>query len=488
MLAEHNNTLSIYNDPRKKGNVYIQNLKEEPVCSIEDLLKLLEFGIRKRHTASTLMNQYSSRSHTVFTISVNVKELTVTGAEICKTGKLNLVDLAGSENIGKSGAKEIRALEASNINKSLLTLGRVIKALVEKTTHIPYRESKLTRILQDSLGGSTKTCIIATVAPGCNYHEETLSTLDYAFRARAISNRPKVNQNLSDSLLYRQLNNDIRRVKKELETARLKAAAFYMDIDNYNRLKNDLEFHEETYSERADTIKKLNTELKELEDFKEHFTNQCRNLNEAFEKTKVTLKYYRKSVAEKRLEVAQERFVEQCYTNPDRQLKLINNANSLLTSSKEYLNTIQLFRTKFVTANNSEVERRENVSAILNDTRKYSDVHNLYACDLSAKNSIEQVCNGTVKKSQSIDHVLQEMTEFNKRKTSFSVSIRSEFGPISSDFADKMLSACKVVVDDTRLSSMSLEMRNFVNESINTETEGIMSRVSFWEMIMKCLL
>lgn len=106
-----------------------------------------------------------------------------------KVGKLNLVDLAGSENIGRSGAIDKRAREAGNINQSLLTLGRVINCLVDHTSHVPYRESKLTRLLQDSLGGRTKTSIIATISPAFINLEETLSTLDYAHRAKNIMNR-----------------------------------------------------------------------------------------------------------------------------------------------------------------------------------------------------------------------------------------------------------------------------------------------------------
>ena len=107
--------------------------------------------------------------------------------------KLNLVDLAGSEkNIGRSGAVDKRAREAGNSSQSLLTLGRVITALVERTPHVPYRESKLTRILQDSLGGHTRTSIIATVSPASLNLEETLSTLEYAHRAKNILSKPEV--------------------------------------------------------------------------------------------------------------------------------------------------------------------------------------------------------------------------------------------------------------------------------------------------------
>ena len=122
-------------------------------------------GIGKRATAETLMNAQSSRSHCVFTLTIHQKETTPEGEDLLRIGKLNLVDLAGSESVGRSGAKDARAREAGNINQSLLTLGRVITALVDHLPPVPYRDSKLTRLLQDSLGegrgwGGGKQCVV----------------------------------------------------------------------------------------------------------------------------------------------------------------------------------------------------------------------------------------------------------------------------------------------------------------------------------------
>ena len=133
-----------------------------------------------------------------------------------RVGKLNLVDLAGSESIGRSGAADKRAREAGIINQSLLTLGRVINALVERSQHVPYRESKLTRLLQDSLGGRTKTCIIATVSPAKVNFDETLSTLDYANKAKSIHNKPQVNQMMTKKALIKEYVEMIERLKGDL--------------------------------------------------------------------------------------------------------------------------------------------------------------------------------------------------------------------------------------------------------------------------------
>ncbi|KAK2712029.1 hypothetical protein QYM36_010905, partial [Artemia franciscana] len=195
--------LRLYEDSTKKGAVIIQGVEEKVVCSKAEVYQILQRGSNKRQTAATLMNAHSSRSHTVFSITTHIKECTADGEELMKVGKLNLVDLAGSENIGRSGAVDKRAREAGNINQSLLTLGRVITALVERTPHIPYRESKLTRLLQDSLGGRTKTSIIATVSPSACNLEETMSTVEYAHRAKNITNKPEINQKLTKKALLK---------------------------------------------------------------------------------------------------------------------------------------------------------------------------------------------------------------------------------------------------------------------------------------------
>ncbi|EPS73213.1 hypothetical protein M569_01542 [Genlisea aurea] len=209
-----------------KGGVLVRGLEEEIVASANEIYTLLERGSAKRRTAETLLNKQSSRSHSLFSITIHIKEATPEGEELIKCGKLNLVDLAGSENISRSGAREGRAREAGEINKSLLTLGRVINALVEHLAHIPYRDSKLTRLLRDSLGGRTKTCIIATVSPAVHCLEETLSTLDYAHRAKNIRNRPEVNQKMMKSTLIKDLYGEIERLKSEVYAAREKNGVY----------------------------------------------------------------------------------------------------------------------------------------------------------------------------------------------------------------------------------------------------------------------
>ncbi|XP_047317266.1 kinesin-like protein KIN-5D [Impatiens glandulifera] len=215
-----------------KGGVLVRGLEEEIVTTANEIYKILEKGSAKRRTAETLLNKQSSRSHSIFSITIHIKECTPEGEEMIKCGKLNLVDLAGSENISRSGARDGRAREAGEINKSLLTLGRVINTLVEHSGHIPYRDSKLTRLLRDSLGGKTKTCIIATISPSIYCLEETLSTLDYAHRAKNIKNRPEINQKMMKSAVIKDLYFEIDRLKQEVYAAREKNG-IYIPRDRY---------------------------------------------------------------------------------------------------------------------------------------------------------------------------------------------------------------------------------------------------------------
>lgn len=130
--------IKIFDDANKRG-VIIQGIEEIPVKSSADALALLTKGSERRQIAATKFNDHSSRSHSIFSLTVHTKEAGVVGEDLLRIGKLNMVDLAGSENIGRSGAENKRAREAGMINQSLLTLGRVINALVEKAQHVPYR-------------------------------------------------------------------------------------------------------------------------------------------------------------------------------------------------------------------------------------------------------------------------------------------------------------------------------------------------------------
>ena len=263
LSVEENAKLKIYDDAQKKGHnaTIVQGMEEAHIRSAGAGIKLLQAGSHKRQVAATKCNDLSSRGHTVFTVTVYIKRTAETGEDFVSAGKLNLVDLAGSENIQRSGAENKRAAEAGLINKSLLTLGRVINALVDRSSHIPYRESKLTRLLQDSLGGRTKTCIIATLSPAKSNLEETISTLDYAFRAKNIRNKPQVNQMISKKTMLKEFTSEIEKLKGELIAARQRNGV-YLTNENYEEITTESESRKILSEEQADRIETMEVSIR----------------------------------------------------------------------------------------------------------------------------------------------------------------------------------------------------------------------------------
>lgn len=195
------------------SGVYVCNLSMHIVNDVRSCEKIMEDGWKNRSVGATLMNADSSRSHSIFTIYIERIQTDDLELNDVKFGKLNLVDLAGSERQAKTGATGDRLKEATKINLSLSALGNVISALVDgKSKHIPFRDSKLTRLLQDSLGGNTKTLMVACISPADNNFDETLSTLRYANRAKNIKNKPKINEDPKEAML-REYREEILRLK-----------------------------------------------------------------------------------------------------------------------------------------------------------------------------------------------------------------------------------------------------------------------------------
>ncbi|XP_026552231.1 kinesin-like protein KIF3A [Pseudonaja textilis] len=202
---------------RPDVGVYIKDLSAYVVNNADDMDRIMTLGHKNRSVGATNMNEHSSRSHAIFTITIECSEKGVDGNIHVRMGKLHLVDLAGSERQAKTGATGQRLKEATKINLSLSTLGNVISALVDgKSTHVPYRNSKLTRLLQDSLGGNSKTMMCANIGPADYNYDETISTLRYANRAKNIKNKARINEDPKDALL-RQFQKEIEELKKKLE-------------------------------------------------------------------------------------------------------------------------------------------------------------------------------------------------------------------------------------------------------------------------------
>ncbi|KAL5109908.1 Kinesin-like protein KIF3A [Taenia crassiceps] len=201
---------------RPDCGVYVRDLSSVMVQSPNEMERLMNLGSRNRCTAATNMNEHSSRSHAIFSITVECSKLLGEEKRILRQGKLHLVDLAGSERQSKTGAEGQRLYESNKINLSLATLGNVISALADgKSTHVPYRNSKLTRLLQDSLGGNSKTVMIANIGPTDYNYDESVSTLRYASRAKLIKNAARVNEDPKDALI-RQFQKEIEELRAQL--------------------------------------------------------------------------------------------------------------------------------------------------------------------------------------------------------------------------------------------------------------------------------
>ncbi|PMD21318.1 kinesin heavy chain [Hyaloscypha hepaticicola] len=197
LLAPHNDNLPVHEE--KNRGVYVKGLLEIYVSSVQEVYEVMRRGGSARAVASTNMNAESSRSHSIFVITITQKNVETGSA---KSGQLFLVDLAGSEKVGKTGASGQTLEEAKKINKSLSALGMVINNLTDgKSSHIPYRDSKLTRILQESLGGNSRTTLIINCSPSSYNDAETLSTLRFGMRAKAIKNKAKINAEISPAEL-----------------------------------------------------------------------------------------------------------------------------------------------------------------------------------------------------------------------------------------------------------------------------------------------
>lgn len=260
------NKLRIYEDMANKNKgLSVDKLEEKSINSFEDIYYMICSAVKRRRKADTLYNKQSSRSHSIFTISLTMTYLNNEGETLTKIGKLNLVDLAGSENAMKSciGNYKVRQQESCNINQSLLTLGRVINALVENSSYIPYRDSKLTRLLQDSLGGKTKTFIVATISPSSLCIDETLGTLDYVYRAKNIKNKPEINAKTTKQVKIRDLNNEIQKLKNALTLSREKKGV-YLDNEEYNNIQNSLKQNQEIITEKNKILIQKNKEINHL--------------------------------------------------------------------------------------------------------------------------------------------------------------------------------------------------------------------------------
>ncbi|KAL3981516.1 Kinesin motor domain family protein [Acanthocheilonema viteae] len=297
-LLSTNHTKKLEIKEHSERGVYVAGLSMHVCHDYKACQRLMKEGSVNRHVGATLMNKDSSRSHSIFTVYI---EVALNNGSI-RIGKLNLVDLAGSERQAKTGTTGDRFKEATKINLSLSALGNVISAFVDgKSKHIPYRDSKLTRLLKDSLGGNMKTIMVACISPSSDNYDETLSTLRYANRAKNIKNKPKINEDPKDALL--------REYQEEIQRLKLMIQGDNSVHSNSNELDEE---REQLKAEFNAAINELRLQYQNEQKSKAKLQEEYTALKEQYEKAAEALENDRNldvGEAKKRLQILEKQFV-----------------------------------------------------------------------------------------------------------------------------------------------------------------------------------
>ncbi|XP_063930392.1 osmotic avoidance abnormal protein 3 isoform X4 [Zophobas morio] len=385
--------------------VTVPGLTTHPVHNAAECEHFLNLGSKNRIIGATLMNQNSSRSHSIFTISI--EQITnINNNESLKKGKLNLVDLAGSERQAKTGATGDRLKEATKINLSLSALGNVISALVDgKAKHIPYRDSKLTRLLQDSLGGNTRTLMIACVSPSSRDYVETLSTLRYANRAKNIHNKPRVNEDPKDTIL-RQYQEEIERLKKLLGNQQLKIEDVSFDEDEQKEVVQD---NTDLDAKRDRLIHEYQQEMEKLKNLHQNEKNEKENVLKQIQLIK---EEYEENIQKLNSEIQDKKQKELC-------------------SKEEILSRIEALKKSMIggeKANDQELSERRKRKKLAAEKRASVIAHLLAKIDM---NEDREILHNQYK---DISHELNLKTEALRRYRHKVKTLEKEISDIQSEF------------------------------------------------------
>lgn len=463
--------LRMYEDNTK--GVFVNGLDEFVVKSEDEIFKFLDKAALQRKTAETLMNKFSSRSHSVFSITIHIKESSADGSELLKVGKLNLVDLAGSENVGRSGAINKRAREAGNINQSLLTLGRVITALVEKHPHIPYRDSKLTRLLQESLGGRNKTCIIATATCASSSYEETASTFDYAYRAKSIKNRPTVNQMIAKNVLMKDFTDEISKLKRELDHARSKKGV-YLPVDQYEELTEELASLKEQNTADEEKCRLLETKTAEMKENLEKSQEENLELKGELSEERKGHKLTQENLSDKEKELEEEKIVSTHFKNlsedyllKGKQLqttlsKAIGHNNSLHARVDEHRRIEKENQQRISNLQNNLAESQVHYSTLL---KEYETKHDDHIKNIQAK--ISQFVSSS---NEQVNETAKSYSDFRKQIEELGKKHDGEH----SNFEKSLVISATTFEISCRNSVESQKVRlSSIVDHVNTETAAI---------------
>ena len=460
--------LKIKESPIK--GIYVENLSEVYLSSVEDFLNYHDIASANRKVGETKLNQTSSRSHSIMILEVTQ---TFKKENLIKRGLLNLVDLAGSEKISKTGAVGETLEEAKKINLSLSALGNVIHALTSNSEHIPYRDSKLTRILQESLGGNYKTSLIVTASPHSYHLEETLSSLQFAQRAKTIKNKVKVNIRYT----YEELQNMVMKLTKKLENAnntikKLMSGQKIEDIDIENKdnannmcanceiLKEDKTMLEDKVKDLMDQISEQNNKIKELNDQIEELKANGNNNNNVNPN-----------------ENDKSKFIE-LYENIKKKLDDVKNENDLLKKYNDEFNFDKEFVIKKENFNNimddyvknsDKIKYFDEINNLTKECfknnclseRNYSEIYDLY------KKKLNEIFIQTFENNNNENNE----TENQKNLLLFSTNFFFNFCSLYFNSQLQTQNEQKLILDNTSLLKMNQILLNLVDGLINTNYE-----------------
>lgn len=422
-------TKSLEVKERPDIGVFVKDLSGYVVHNADDLENIMRLGNKNRAVGATKMNLESSRSHAIFSITIERSELGEGGQQHVRMGKLQLVDLAGSERQSKTQASGQRLKEATKINLSLSVLGNVISALVDgKSAHIPYRNSKLTRLLQDSLGGNSKTVMCATISPADTNYMETISTLRYASRAKNIQNRMHVNEEPKDALL-RHFQEEIERLRKQLE-------------EGYE--EELVEGEEE--EEEGDDDDEIETEV--LADAQPQLNNEKKELREK--------RLAKKEALERRKREHQHEIANAKSEQEQLRNKLISLEGKILVGGENLLEKAQT-QQKLLEQSLEELEERERAEQALRETLQQKETERI---DIEERySSLQEANTGITKKIHRVMQMLMgvkaeladQQQEHQREKEAIYENIRS---------LSRELALCELVLN----SYIPKEYQSMINQ------------------------
>lgn len=412
--------LAIHEDQTR--GFYVKGITTRTVTSFDEIVALQHEGQSRRSTRATNMNESSSRSHSI--LAVNIETLTeIEGSQHVRSARLNLVDLAGSERIAKTGAEGVGIIEGAAINSALMVLGNCISALTspsQRAVHVPYRDSQLTKLLRDSLGGNARTLMIATLGPADYNFSESMSTLRYAERAKKIQNKPKVNMDPKDALLM-QYQEELERLQAQVKGGPNVSKA--PTEEEIKAMEAKLEKQRQELSEashlakeeREELEKKIEERRKKLDKEKEkqgQFVNRLKELTKFLvngsqelmaqtqkndeniaairEKLKKREEYaakMQKDIEEKKKK--KKEVMEQCKTAEEK-IKVVS--QKFTDTVNEYKN----MKTKYKEVQNQIQEDREELSRQIDSLNKQLEVYSLIIDNFIPPNEVNRIRSSAV--------------------------------------------------------------------------------------------